>query len=277
MNQNKPNFLVIGVQKAATSWLWVQLRKHPDIWLPPIKELHFFDHKFVEENRSWTKGHIFKGVKDCLQWQVNRAPSFNPSFLKYLLSYADEDIFSEEWYLRIFERPSKSKKLGDVTPEYCTIPESGIEYAKSLLGDIPIIMIVRDPVKRALSQIRMNISRSKQDIDKLSVEGWMENTKERALYNRAQYSEYLPRWEKYFSNILYVPYQQVAKKPQRVMSDIFQHIGVNDMKMEGLKNKVHVGQSAKVPKEIVAYFEQAFAEEQVYLKSKFDSKFLASI
>ena len=57
---NKPKFLVIGVQKAATSWLWVMLQKHSQIWFPPGKELHFFDHLYVNENRKWTRGHKAK-------------------------------------------------------------------------------------------------------------------------------------------------------------------------------------------------------------------------
>jgi len=82
---NKPDFLVIGVQKAATSWLWVQLKKHPYIWLPPVKELHFFDHLFVERNRSWTEGHIRKGVREALKWQINHARNLNPDYLTHSL------------------------------------------------------------------------------------------------------------------------------------------------------------------------------------------------
>lgn len=37
------DFLGIGAQKSTTSLLWHWLRKHPDIWLPPRKELHYFD------------------------------------------------------------------------------------------------------------------------------------------------------------------------------------------------------------------------------------------
>ena len=37
------SFLVIGAQKAGTSWLHTMLRKHPQLWLPDCKELHFWD------------------------------------------------------------------------------------------------------------------------------------------------------------------------------------------------------------------------------------------
>ena len=38
-----PDFLGIGAQKAGTTWLALNLGVHPQVWLPPIKELHYFD------------------------------------------------------------------------------------------------------------------------------------------------------------------------------------------------------------------------------------------
>ncbi|MFW6275337.1 MAG: hypothetical protein ACOC2M_01735 [bacterium] len=45
MNKEGPTFLGIGVQKSATTWLAHMLREHPDIFIPPAKEIHFFDSK----------------------------------------------------------------------------------------------------------------------------------------------------------------------------------------------------------------------------------------
>lgn len=274
---NKPNFLVIGVQKAATSWLWVQLRKHSQIWLPPIKELHFFDHLYVEENRNWTTGHIYKGVRECLKWQINHAEPFNPQYVRYIADYTKEDIFTEEWYFRIFSRSLEGRITGDITPEYCTIPEEGIQYVKQLLGDLPIVMIVRDPVKRALSQIRMNVSRQGINGADLSTEQWMEHTTEPALYNRAQYSQYLPLWEKHFQNILYIPYKHIAQQPQEVMTTLCSHLGIKDEEIQGLQDKVHVGEPAPVPAEVIAHFTKRFKAETDYLTEKFDPAFNRSI
>jgi hypothetical protein len=40
-----PNFLVIGAMKAGTSSLYEQLRRHPQVFLPKLKEPHFFSVK----------------------------------------------------------------------------------------------------------------------------------------------------------------------------------------------------------------------------------------
>jgi hypothetical protein len=47
-----PNFLCIGTQKAGTTLLYEILRQNPQIFLPQIKEIHFFD---IDEN-------FYKGI-----------------------------------------------------------------------------------------------------------------------------------------------------------------------------------------------------------------------
>ncbi|MEO9945223.1 sulfotransferase [Paraglaciecola sp.] len=38
-----PKFICIGAQRAGTTWLHECLSEHPDVYVPPEKELHFFD------------------------------------------------------------------------------------------------------------------------------------------------------------------------------------------------------------------------------------------
>src|SRR5690349_9661304 len=42
-NRAQPDFLCVGVHKGGTTWLYQQLDSHPDFWMPPLKELHYFD------------------------------------------------------------------------------------------------------------------------------------------------------------------------------------------------------------------------------------------
>ena len=45
------NFLIIGAQKAGTTALNEYLWNHPEIYIPPCKEVHFFDN----EHQAWRK------------------------------------------------------------------------------------------------------------------------------------------------------------------------------------------------------------------------------
>ena len=54
-----PNFVGIGAQRAATTWVHNCLRDHPDVYLPERKELHFFDTQY-KRGVPWYEQH-FKG------------------------------------------------------------------------------------------------------------------------------------------------------------------------------------------------------------------------
>lgn len=47
-----PNFIIIGAARCATTWLSSNLMKHPEVFMHPKKELHFFD-------RDYSKGIEF--------------------------------------------------------------------------------------------------------------------------------------------------------------------------------------------------------------------------
>jgi hypothetical protein len=48
-----PEFLGIGAQKAGTTWLFENLRHHPDLFLPPVKEVHYFDVDYRRPLRTY--------------------------------------------------------------------------------------------------------------------------------------------------------------------------------------------------------------------------------
>lgn len=48
-----PDYLIIGAQKAGTTWLWSLFRDHPQIRIPPKKEIHFFDREIFSKSVEW--------------------------------------------------------------------------------------------------------------------------------------------------------------------------------------------------------------------------------
>jgi len=54
----KPSFLGIGAQKAGTTWLHDALASHPKFFLPPIKEVHYFNRHHKRSNISWYANHF---------------------------------------------------------------------------------------------------------------------------------------------------------------------------------------------------------------------------
>ncbi|GLX82099.1 sulfotransferase family protein [Thalassotalea eurytherma] len=72
---NCPNFIVIGAQRAGTTWLHLCLNEHPEIFLPEEKEIHFFDLHY-EKGLHWYFEH-FKGEDKVLNGEIT------PNYYQY--------------------------------------------------------------------------------------------------------------------------------------------------------------------------------------------------
>jgi Sulfotransferase family len=53
----KPNFIYIGPDKAGSSWLHEVLIRHPSVFMPPAKDLYFFD-RYYSRGMSWYLDHF---------------------------------------------------------------------------------------------------------------------------------------------------------------------------------------------------------------------------
>ena len=65
----KPNFIGIGAQKCATTWVYRVLEDHPAALLSDPKELHFFSSNF-DRGYQWYERHFpetssAKAVGEC--------------------------------------------------------------------------------------------------------------------------------------------------------------------------------------------------------------------
>lgn len=70
----KPDFIGLGAQKAATSWIHACLYEHPQVYMPGSKEVHFFSRHF-DKGSEWY-AHQFR---KCRPDQV--AGEFSPTYL----------------------------------------------------------------------------------------------------------------------------------------------------------------------------------------------------
>lgn len=283
MKMTLPSFLCIGAQKAGTSWLFIQLRKHPDIWMPPIKELHFFDHLYVEQNRIWIKRHIRHGVltaltKHLAEHQDKNIKSENMQldwpYLKYLVDMTVHQPFTDAWYARCFNRPQAKKRLcGDITPEYSTIPEEGIEHIKKLIPNVKIFYIIRDPVERALSQIRMNIERRRVNPDESIL---LKICDEWDIDNRGDYMTYIPRWQKNIDekNLLILPYGNMKKDGKSFMRQIEDFLGVFNFDGYDFITKIHETKKFTIPESVITKLTERYMPQREFIEKTFGQEFL---
>ena len=84
-----PDFLGIGAQKSGTTWLHHNLSQHPGVWMPPVKELHYFDHPHRTPSvallplAGWQARRARKEIPRI--WYSRREPAILRWHLRFLL------------------------------------------------------------------------------------------------------------------------------------------------------------------------------------------------
>ena len=154
-----------GAVKAGTSWFTDYLRRHPECHLRSVKELHYFD---LLEAGSFG-GRIRKLGREIAAHEaelVQAAPQSHgwrqrqladKRQLQAVLS-AEGDQTGE--YLEYLTAGAGGKRLvADMTPEYGLLPVAALRRLGGLLPDVRFVLILRDPVTRLWSHIRMLVRR----------------------------------------------------------------------------------------------------------------------
>jgi len=127
-NQRLPDFLMVGAMKSGTSTLHRVLADHPDIFLPD-REVYFFDIDDIEQHRDFLG--VSKGGWEFFDYEANLD--------RYL-----------EWYRALFSEARPDQRVGERSTTYLPSRKAPGRIAR-LLPDARILVVLRDPVKRAYS------------------------------------------------------------------------------------------------------------------------------
>lgn len=161
------DFLGIGAQRAGTTWLWACLRRHPELYLPADKELHYFDriaaggpgHTGVGSLRAalFGRGEAEREWRRRVVRSMGRIRPWNGvGELADLVSFRRAAHVDDAWYRRQFEAGA-GKVKGEITPAYALLDDAGVRHAVRMSNDLKVIFILRDPLSRALSSLRLRL------------------------------------------------------------------------------------------------------------------------
>ena len=120
-----PNFICIGTQKGGTTALMRYLNVIDNVKC--YSELHHFDH--------------------CTSLVEKRGRS----------------VLTDSEYMDMFNTNS-TRYTGEVTPSYMLIP-SALESIKKLCPDVKIIILLREPISRCISQYNMDYTKNNIKVD----------------------------------------------------------------------------------------------------------------
>src|SRR4051812_31532975 len=157
-----PDFICIGLQKAGTQWLYDQLQFHPALWMPPIKEFHYFDRRYRGKlkPRSGDISRLEEFAEDPVGTNKQRArrkarplDQRDLEFLQLLHSHSGKRK-SITRYSELFS-PKGMLLSGDITPGYSRIGSELVRDLSEAFPNVRVIMLIRDPVQRMISTTLM--------------------------------------------------------------------------------------------------------------------------
>lgn len=201
-----PDFLVVGAQKSGTTSLFLLLSKHPELFLPGRKEVQFFSSPML-----YPKG---------IDW------------------YAEE----------FFATCPPDCLAGEVSPQYMY----STEIARRVHHGLPnakIIAILREPVARAYSQYQMARRREQEfrsPHDALSASLGVDETdvdtpESGRYFQFSDYEHVLSEYLQLFGrdNILILFQEDLDSRPEYVLRQVYEFLGVEDHIPENVSVRVH--------------------------------------
>ena len=227
----QPDFLCVGAQKGGTSWLFHQLTLHPDFWMPPVKEVHYFDSMSRVERKNPPR---CKDERD--QWFMARLAELSA------LPYIDLDTYSELF-------AAKKKLLsGDITPAYSMLNDELIEKIVGYFPNLKVIFLARDPVDRAWSQLSMGVRLGNiPAFDSTNPTEVLRNLLSPGVFFRSYPSKSVKRWRRYVHPDLFRIYffDDLKENPAEMRRSILSFLGADPGKPSGSLKADYNGQGGK--------------------------------
>lgn len=278
-----PTFLGIGAQKAGTTWLYKFLKRHPDVWMPTVKELHYFDrstkypspsHLTTEKlcDRIFTKDiaqirRTFNGLKSVLRAGVRRDIDFMSWQYKWYFGN-----YNDKWYSGLYEQGMKYKARGEITPSYMMIDCIDIDSIKAINSEMRIIFIIRDPIERAWAGVKYKSKYSGVSINLEDDSQVIEQLKSPPFIGHGDYVGSINRFLSVFdrAQILLCFYDAIICDPKALLYKIFDFLGVDPDKgyYGDFEQKVNASSDMVMSRKVREYLESLYLDEIQILKEK---------
>lgn len=156
---NKILLVGLGGQRCGSTWLSAYLASHDDVFVPAVKELHYFDARLLPDLRPG----LMRGVVRRLTALSKRTHDGDPcrstpderarlDALKARIRMLNRD---EDYLDYLVSRSGDAKVMCDITPEYSLLDRAGFQFVKQTYPAIRLAMVLRNPVDRVWSQVRL--------------------------------------------------------------------------------------------------------------------------
>jgi Sulfotransferase family len=153
----------IGANKAGSSWLYRYLDGHPQARMPRLKELHFFD--ALAFGRQGVERDRIEGLRAAAAHRLGSAEGARADALRAEIAELDGwraalgEGTDAAYRNFLLTRAGDARLVGDITPAYALLPEALLARMQALFRRPRFIYVLRDPLDRLWSNLRMNATR----------------------------------------------------------------------------------------------------------------------
>lgn len=216
-----PDFMILGPQRTGTTWLQRYLIQHPDVFMPHLKELYFFNY-LIHKN---TKGVNFK--TDRLEWY---STEFNLTFIKYLqknwsLLKSFRTFKKLDYDLSNFFKPVVK---GEATASYAVMDQSLIHEVVTLNPNIKVVISVRNPIDRAWSHASKDLISRKRPLKSISFQEFKKFYTDDYMLRCGRYSEIIKNWRSALpeDQIFFSMFKDIAETPLKALEEVLNFLGL---------------------------------------------------
>ena len=267
-----PDFLGIGAQKAGTTWLWRQLTQHPGIWMPPKKEIHYFDRSvdYLSPN------HL---ASDTFVSRILGKERHNRSFRRMMVRHLRAErgnltlrrmcwylrffagTYNDKWYASLFNDRG-GRVAGEITPAYAILEPKDVEHIANMMPSLKVVFLIRNPIDRAWSHCRFALTlRMLRTLDSVSELKEFIDGPEQVL--RSEYLRTIQIWRTHFPEKQFFVgfYDDILQDPKRLLLDVFRFLDVeaSESTINGdLSEKVNISPEKDIPTELLVHLAKKY-------------------
>jgi Sulfotransferase family len=247
----KTFLLGTGAQKSGTTWLYHYLKASPQFVSGYRKEYHVFDALDVEG-----QAHRRTRALDAARAAQERHGDGSPRTAQamHLASmYADLDVYFD-YFAGLLDSRTDARLTADVTPAYAMLSAERMTQIKQAFASRGVrtvsVFLMRDPVDRIVSHIRMQVREKPQRWNKPVHEVLLDRYAHRENVQRTSYHLTLAELDRAFdpSEVLIGFYEDLFSESR--IREICDLVGV-DFHPPMLDERQNASPPAQVPEELL--------------------------
>jgi hypothetical protein len=246
-------FLNVGAMKAGTSWLYEQLKNHPDIYSLPIKESHYFANVTGQYDFIWHERRV-KWFFDAINEKSFDEFKDNLDAILWYANFSKNTVVNDEWYQSLFKN-SQKKYCADFCNLNANLNEEGWRRVRqNFSGKLKVTYCLRDPLKRAWSHYKFDLQFNGCESEALNFKKLKAFFNDEATIKIARYDLAIERLRKHLSDdefkIFY--FEDFHESPQSTLNEIcdFLEISKISRKDSDLKEVINPSKNIAMTAEI---------------------------